>query len=557
MSGTICQLTPDGLMMIHSVQRLLQEAAVTFAERPAFSLQHQTVSYRALDQLSDQLAAYLQSELRLQQGDRVAIALPNVLQFPIAFFGVLKAGLVAVPLNPLLRQAELVHQLNDSGARVLIAEAGSTVLHVTERDTLLEQVLEVCKKGRPTLLRRLSSWARDLFADVVRDRTALPVRSFRRALSQGRQYRVRVAANQPNDIAVIQYTSGTTGVAKGVVLTHGNLLANAAQISERLAGVVVSGQETLLAPLPLYHIYSLMLQCLVMVKAGGHMVLVADPRNLEASISALKMFQPTLFAGLNRLFIGLCRHPAFIQLDFSPLKITFSGGAALTQSAAELWQSITGSSIMEGYGLAEASPVVATNLPFQQMLGSVGYPVAETDVRIVDEEGRQLSCGEAGELWVKGPQVMQGYWNRPLETAQVLQDGWLKTGDIARIAKAGAIDIVERKKDLINVSGFSVYPNELERVISCHPDILECAAVGVPDDSTGEQIKLFVVTHNPRLTIRDIREYCRERLTSYKVPRVVEFRESLPHNSVGKVLRRQLREETLRERQIKSINRSN
>lgn len=542
-------------MTIHSVQGLLQEAALKFADRPVFSASHQTLNYRALDQLSDQLAAYLQSELRLQKGERVAIALPNLLQFPIAFFATLKAGLIAVPLNPLLREAELVYQLKDSGARVLIAEAGSLALGAIEHETSLEQVLEVCKKGKPTILRKLRSWGREMLSGV-RDRHAVPTRGFRYALYLGRQHRVRVATNTAQDVALIQYTSGTTGVAKGVVLTHGNLLANADQISQRLAGVLLPGQETLLAPLPLYHIYSLTLQCLVMVKAGGHMPLVADPRDFDASVVALKTYHPTLFAGLNRLFIGLCRHPSFIQLDFHALKLTFSGGAALTQSAADLWQSVTGSSIMEGYGLAEASPVVATNMPFQSVPGSVGAPVLGTEVKIVDEEGRHLSCGEAGELWVKGPQVMQGYWKRPLDTAQVLQDGWLKTGDIARIASAGAIYIVERKKDLIKVSGFSVYPNELERVISCHPDILECAAVGIPDEVTGEQVKLFVVTHNPRLTIRDIREYCRERLTSYKVPRVVEFRESLPHNSVGKVLRRQLREEALRERQIISIHRS-
>ena len=348
-----------------------------------------------------------------------------------------------------------------------------------------------------------------------------------------------------NDTALLQYTGGTTGVAKGAMLSHGNILANVMQVKGLLGKVASTGKEVIIAPLPLYHIYSFTLNCVLMMEMGNHVVLITNPRDISAFVKELRKWNFTIFSGLNTLFVALCKAPGFSELDFGHLKLTLSGGMALTQAAADRWKLVTDCDVIEGYGLTETSPIVSVNPPDGIQLGTIGPPIPGTEVQLLDEEGGVVPKDGIGELCVRGPQVMKGYWRKPEETALVLSGGWFKTGDIAQIQGDGYIRIVDRKKDMINVSGFNVYPNELEEIISGHPDIDECVAIGLPCDSAGELIKLFVVSRNLQLGVKQVRDYARERLTAYKVPSQVEFRTTLPKSNIGKVLRRALRDEEL------------
>ncbi|HLS99758.1 MAG: AMP-binding protein [Porticoccaceae bacterium] len=520
------------------------ERTATFGEKPALTCLGHSLSYRELDRHATDFAGFLQNSLGLAPGDRIAIQLPNLLQYPVIVMAAMKVGLVVVNTNPLYTRRELDHQFSDAGVRavVVLADLASNVAAVQD-DTGVEHVIitEVGDLHPP--FKRFAINAvmklRRLPKPMARPRNVV---SFHDALARGRAAPPREVARQPEDLALLQYTGGTTGVAKGAMLSHRNLLANIQQVEDSLGQVLVEGEEILVAPLPIYHIFAFMLCMLLGVGIGARVILIPDPRNLNAFVRELKGLRFTFFAGLNTLFNALCRHPGFNRLDFSRLRITVSGGMALTRDTAERWERVTGCRIIEGYGLTEASPVVAINPVEAPKLGTVGKLLADTELKLLDANGAEVAQGQPGELWVRGPQVMSGYWQRPDATREMLdENGWLHTGDVAVMDGEGYLSIVDRIKDMIVVSGFNVYPNELEDEISKHPDVVECAAVGIADPETVEAVKLFVVTSNPALTAEDIRHFARQNLTGYKVPKHVEFIKELPKSNVGKVLRRELR----------------
>ncbi len=535
-------------MHIDSSQTLpdfIQLMLKNYAENDAFTCMGQTLSYQEIDVLSNQFASYLQNHTNLMPGDRVAVQLPNVLQYPVVVFGIFRAGMTVVNTNPLYTKRELKHQLNDSGAKALIVlaniaeTAASVVADTTVEKVIVTELADLHGPVKRILINSLVKYVKKLvpkvsFADQV---------SLREALSLGAQKNVFSVVVQPSDVAVLQYTGGTTGVAKGAMLMHSNLIANMRQLEERLEKHIDEGKEVYVAPLPLYHIYAFMMHCLSLMASGSHSVLIPNPRDLDSFAKAMKPFKVTGFVGLNTLFNGLCNNESFQSLDFSHLKLTASGGMALTSDTADLWEKMTGCVAGEGYGMTETSPVVSFNPADDIRAGTVGTAVFDTEVKVVDEEGNEQPVGESGELLVRGPQVMKGYWQRPEATAEMLsEDGWLDTGDMATIDSDGYIKIVDRKKDMIIVSGFNVYPNEIEDEVTKHPGILEAAVIGVPNEKTGEAVKMFVVKSDPALTAKDIIAFCRESLTAYKVPREVVFREDLPKTNVGKTLRRELRD---------------
>ncbi len=536
---------------MRSIPETVWDAFGEFRDKPAFSCMGKTLTYREMQEYSEQFASFLQHHTNLQPGDRVAVQLPNLLQYPVVMFGILRAGMILVNTNPLYTERELEHQLNDAGAKALVvfanlADTAARVIHKTSVETVI--VTDIADlHGFPK---------RPLINGVVRYlKRMVPAYHFpsqitmRRALALGRQQAPTAVEVQAADVAVLQYTGGTTGVAKGAMLTHANIVANMHQTQERIGELNGIGVETYAAPLPLYHIYAFTIHCMMLVTTGNHNILIPNPRDLASLVSAIKPFRLTGFVGLNTLFNGLCHNNAFQSLDFSKLKITASGGMALTADVAQLWEKVTGCKVTEGYGMTETSPVISANFPSNIHPGTVGPAVRDTEVRVLDEAGTVLPVGQVGELEVKGPQVMKGYWQRPDETAQVMDDeGWLKTGDMAIIDEEGYIRIVDRKKDMIIVSGFNVYPNEVEDEVTQHPGVLEAAVIGVPSDKTGEAVKLFVVRRDPSLTIEDIISFCRERMTGYKVPHLIEFRDELPKSNVGKVLRRELKDQELRRR---------
>lgn len=528
-----------------SLTQIWDSACKEFAYKSAFSNMGATLSYEDVDLAAEQLAAYLQNCTDLSPGDRIAIQLPNTLQYPVSVLAALRAGLVIVNTNPLYTSTETTQQFNDAGVKAVIILANNA--HMLEEVLPKVQVKTVIV----TQLADLHSFNRRLFINF----TAKYIRkivpkfslkgsvSFLTALSKGARFSLRRVKQSPEDTALIQYTVGTAGKPKGVILSHQNLIANMVQLKSRLPDTLRVGEEVSIAPLPLFHSYGFMMNCVMMPVLGGHVVLITNPRDTSGFVNELGRWDFTIFSGINTLFVSLCQHSLFGQLDMTRLKLTLSGGMALTQKVNEEWKKLTGCSITQGYGLTEAAPVVAFGGENDSEFGSVGKPLPLTDIRIVGDEGEDLCSGEIGELYIRGPQVMSGYWQDESNIPD--EDGWLATGDIARIAGNGTLRIVDRKKDIINISGFPVYPNELENVITSHPDVIECAVIGLPDEQYGEVIKLFVVTLNRRLSVKQVREYCRERLTSYKVPRLVEFRTHLPKSNVGKVLRRSLLEEEL------------
>ncbi|MYM62112.1 AMP-binding protein [Pseudomaricurvus sp. HS19] len=536
---------------MRSIPETVWDAFGQFRDKPAFTCMGKTLTYREMQEYSEQFASFLQHHTSLQPGDRVAVQLPNLLQYPVVMFGILRAGMILVNTNPLYTERELEHQLNDAGAKALVvfanlANTAANVIHKTSVETVV--VTDIADlHGFPK---------RPLINGVVRYlKRMVPAYHFpsqitmRRALALGRQQAATAAEVQPEDVAVLQYTGGTTGVAKGAMLTHANIVANMHQTQERIGELNGVGVETYAAPLPLYHIYAFTIHCMMLVNTGNHSILIPNPRDLASLVSAIKPFRLTGFVGLNTLFNGLCHNNGFQALDFSKLKITASGGMALTADVAKLWEKVTGCKVTEGYGMTETSPVISANFPSNIHPGTVGPAVRDTEVRVLDEAGTVLPVGQVGELEVKGPQVMKGYWQRPDETAQVMDaEGWLKTGDMAVLDEEGYIRIVDRKKDMIIVSGFNVYPNEVEDEITQHPGVLEAAVIGVPSDKTGEAVKLFVVRRDPSLTIEDVIGFCRERMTAYKVPHLIEFRDELPKSNVGKVLRRELKDQEMRRR---------
>ena len=529
----------------HSIIDVFNQSIEKFADLPAFHNMGHDLSYREIGQLSTQFASYLQNVLQLPHGSRVAVMMPNILQYPVTIFGILQAGMVVVNTNPLYTPRELEHQLNDSGAEaIVVLENFANTLELVLPKTQIKHVI-IANIGE-----MFGAFKGMMMNFVVRKikKMVPPYRidnavNFQAALKQGAAHSFQSVSLTPDDLAFLQYTGGTTGVAKGAMLSHGNICANMQQGAEWIKNKLVDGIEIVIAALPLYHIFALTVNLLVFFQAGAKSILITNPRDLDGFISELKKHRISVFIGLNTLFRGLLNRPEFSRIDFSSWKLALGGGMATQQAVAEDWTKVTGIPITDAYGLTEASPGVCVNpLNITQYTGSIGLPLPSTDIQIRDGHGGFMPIGEAGELWIRGPQVMKGYWNRPDETAKVLDnDGWLETGDIAVMDKWGWLKIVDRKKDMIVVSGFNVYPNEIEDVIAHYPKVLEVACVGVPSEKTGEAIKLFVVKKDASLTKDELITYCRTQLTGYKVPREIEFRDELPKSNVGKILRRELR----------------
>jgi long-chain acyl-CoA synthetase len=530
-----------------SLGELIAESVDKFRSRTAFISMGKAIAYGELDLKSRAFASYLKNVEGLHPGARVALMLPNLLQYPIAAFGALRAGYVVVNCNPLYSPRELKHQLADSGAEaIVVLENFAATLEKAIDGTALKTVI-VTGVGD-----QLGGVKGPLVNSVVRHvRRAVPgfhlpqaVR-FNRALKLGARRPFTDARVKADDVAFLQYTGGTTGVPKGAMLTHRNMVANLRQIHVWVASATRPEGETFLAALPLYHVFALQVNGFVPVMIGASNLMIANPRDIPAVIKALRGAPFTVIPGVNTLFNALLNNKEFAKLDFSRLHFAIGGGMAVQRSVAERWQSVTGKPLIEAYGLTETSPAAIANpLTLDHFNGAIGLPLPSTDIAIRDEDGRDLKVGEIGELCIKGPQVMAGYWNRPDETAKVMTaDGFLRTGDIARVDERGYVYVVDRKKDMINVSGFNVYPNEIEDVAMGHPGVLEAGAVGVPDARTGEAVKLVVVRKDATLTEADLVAYCRQHLTGYKTPRQVEFRDTLPKTNVGKVLRRELRGE--------------
>ncbi|APE31853.1 long-chain fatty acid--CoA ligase [Halomonas aestuarii] len=529
-----------------SVMDVFHASVARFGDKPAFSCMGQVLSYTELDRLSGHFAAWLQQETDLEPGDRIAIQLPNVLQFPVAVFGALRAGLVVVNTNPLYTEREMTHQFRDSGVRaiVILANMADKLERILALTDIQHVVVTSLGDLHPFPKRPLINAVVKHVKKLVPAFSLPGATAFRRALSAGARHRHREVSRGPDDIAALQYTGGTTGLAKGAMLTHRNLVANMLQARQAIGPALMEGAETIIAPLPVYHIYTFTVNCLFMMETGNHSVLIPNPRDLDGFVKTLKGVDFTGFIGLNTLFNALCDREDFRRLDFSRLHLTISGGMALTRAAAKHWEEVTGCQVAEGYGLTETSPIVSFNPVDAIQLGTIGKPVAGTQVKVVDADGLDAPYGAAGELCVRGPQVMKGYWQREDETAQAIDaQGWFRTGDIAVLQPDGYIRVVDRKKDMILVSGFNVYPNEIEDVVAAHPGVVESAAVGVPDEATGEAIKLFVVSRDAELDAETLRTWCRKELAGYKVPRFIEFRDELPKTNVGKVLRRQLRDD--------------
>lgn len=525
-----------------SLVAVLEDTCRRFADRPAFHNLGTTLTYAEIDRLSAAFANYLRS-LGLKRGDRVALMMPNLLQYPVALFGTLRAGMVVVNTNPLYTARELRHQLVDSGARcIVVLENFARVVAEVRGDTKLEHVITTAVGDMASLPKRVAVnfMVRHVKRMVPRYDIAGAVK-WRHALTVGAARPFERIEVGPQDIAFLQYTGGTTGVAKGAVLTHRNMVANLLQVAAFWRKLLVPGREVIMTPLPLYHVFCLTCNCLVFMHHGGLNVLITNPRDIPAFVKELRRWPFTFITGVNTLYNALLSHPEFSTLDFSALKLGVAGGMSLHPSVAHKWRAVTGKQLLEGYGLTETCPIVACN-PYETIvLGSVGVPLPSTEISIRDGD-RELATGEAGELCVRGPQVMRGYWNRPDETARTLsQDGWLSTGDIATVDANGFIRIIDRKKDMIIVSGFKVFPNEVEAVMAEHPAVLECGVIGVPDPKSGQAVKAFVVLREGQEASDEaLLEHCRANLTPYKVPRYVEFRTSLPKTNVGKILRREL-----------------
>jgi len=529
-----------------SVAAVFADSVRKFRDHPAYRNFGKTLTYGQADALVNQFAGYLLGELKLKKGDRVAVMMPNCLQHPIATFGILRAGLTVVNVNPLYTARELKQQLLDSGTTVLVvvdnfgqtvqqAIAGTAVKHIITtglgdllgfKGYIINFVLKYIKK-------------------MVPDYTLPGAVRFRDALAVGQTHPLPDVEITPDDIAFLQYTGGTTGVAKGAMLTHRNMVANMQQTSSWVAGSGIEpGKEVVITALPLYHIFSLTANGLLFMKLGGLNHLITNPRDMPGFVKELKNNHFTVIIGVNTLFNGLLNTPGFDQLDFSDLKISLAGGMAVQRAVAERWKKVTGNTLTEGYGLTEASPVICVNrLDLPDYNASIGLPIPSTEVSIQDENGQPLPIGEVGELCARGPQVMLGYWQMPDETRNVLsRDGWLHTGDMAKMDEQGFVYIVDRKKDMILVSGFNVYPNEVEDVLAMMPEVLEVAAIGAPDERAGEVVKVVIVKKDPNLSEAQVKAYAKANLTAYKCPRIVEFRKELPKTNVGKILRRELRD---------------
>ena len=535
-------INPDSYVSLVAV---IEEAFSKYQKLPAFTCMGKTITFEELDIKSKQFAAYLHSR-GLEPGDKIALMMPNLLQYPIALFGALRAKLIVVNTNPLYTPREMRHQFTDSGVKaIVIAENFAVNLEKIIGDTQINTVI-VSSIGE--LLGFVKGAITNFMVRKVKKMVPkynLPnTVSFKEALTQGKKFTVKETQSHPDDTILFQYTGGTTGVAKGAMLTNRNLVANMIQIRAVMLPFLEEGKEVALSPLPLYHIFAFTVNCLSLMSVGCHTVLVVNPRDLPSVMKEFKNHPITLMTGVNTLFNALLNHKDFSKLDFSHLKISVGGGMAVQRAVAEKWQKITNCPLTEGYGMTESSPVASLNpIDGSGKIGTIGIPVPSTDMRIVDDNKNPLDIDQIGEIQIKGPQVMKGYYNRPKATAETIIDGWLCTGDIGMMDKDGYFKIVDRKKDMILVSGFNVYPNEVEDVIAAHPKVLEVAAIGVPDEKSGEVVKVFIVKKDKSLTKEELSTFCKERLTGYKRPKQIEFRTELPKSPVGKILRRLLREQ--------------
>lgn len=542
--GVPAEIDPD---IYPSLIDMFEASIARYCDQAAFMNMGQTLTYRALEEQSRAFAAYLQQELKLVKGDRVALMMPNILQYPIALFGVLRAGLTAVNVNPLYTPRELEHQLKDSGAKaiVIVSNFANTLERVVYqtgvKHVILTRMGDHLGLAKGTLVNFIVKYVKKLvpkynLPDAI---------SFRRALSKGHHLQYIKPHIEAEDLAFLQYTGGTTGVAKGAMLTHRNMLANLEQSITFFNQSVKPGCELVVTALPLYHVFALTVNCLAFLRIGACNLLISNPRDIPGFVRELKKYDFTCITGVNTLFNALLNNDEFCQMKFKSLRLVVGGGMSVNRAVAERWAKVTGTRLLEGYGLTECSPLVAAcPQDLEKHNGTIGLPVCSTDVRLIDDQGAEIhELHQAGELQVRGPQVMKGYWQRPEATAEIMRDGWLSTGDIVEMLEQGFLRIVDRKKDMILVSGFNVYPNEIEDVVAMHPKVLEVAAVGIPSEQTGEQVKLFVVRRDPTLDEAALIAHCRKHLTAYKVPKLIEFRTELPKSNVGKILRRVLRDE--------------
>ncbi|MDP4486592.1 long-chain-fatty-acid--CoA ligase FadD [Pseudoalteromonas piscicida] len=528
----------------NSLLELFEKSFADYAQYPAYTNMGKTLTYQQVDEKTKAVASYIQNELKLGRGDKVAVMMPNLLQTPVTILGVLRAGCTVVNVNPLYTVRELEHQLNDSESKAIfiLANFAHTLEQALPKTSVKHVVLTEIGDMLGGFKKHLVNFVVKHFKKMVPDFSLPNTIPFKEVIAAD-PTKYQKPDVTLSDLAFLQYTGGTTGVSKGAMLTHGNMVANLEQVSGCLDTVLVKGKEVVITALPLYHIFALTANCLTFMKYGGHNILITNPRDMPAFVKELAKVPFTAITGVNTLFNGLLNTPGFADLDFSTLKMSLGGGMAVQRPVAERWQKVTKSKLMEGYGLTECAPLV-TICPhdLEAYNGSIGLPAPSTDIKIVDDTGNETPKGEPGELCVKGPQVMAGYYNRPDATAECLKDGWFATGDIATYDDDGFFYIVDRKKDMILVSGFNVFPNEIEEVVAMHEGVLEVAAVGVPHEVSGEQVKVFIVKKDPSLTEKDIIAHCRDNLTNYKVPKLVEFRDELPKTNVGKILRRALKE---------------
>jgi long-chain acyl-CoA synthetase len=528
-----------------SINEVFDEACGRFGPNTGFLHMGRQLTFAELDRYTAQFASYLQNVCGLKKGDRIALQMPNCLQYPIAMFGAIRAGLIIVNTNPLYTPREMEHQFKDSGAKaiVIMANFAYNLQEVLGR-TEIKHVI-VTELG--DMLGFPKGWVVNAAVKYIKKMVPaynLPgAVSFKQALARGAAKPMEKVEVTSSDIAFLQYTGGTTGVSKGAVLTHRNICANMEQNYQWMGTTLKEGEEVVITALPLYHVFSLTVNCLTFMRYGGMNVLITNPRDIPAFIKELQAVPFTVITGVNTLFNALMNHPDFAKLDFKRLKTTVGGAMAVQRAVSDRWRQMTGGALVEGYGLTEASPVVSCNpISGGEKIGTIGLPFPSTDIKIVDDDGNEVPMGEPGEICVKGPQVMQGYWQRQDETDKVIKDGWLHTGDVAQAEPDGFFRIVDRKKDMILVSGFNVYPNEVEDVLARHPKVLEVAVIGIPDDHSGETIKAFIVKRDATLTVDELKEFAKTELTGYKVPKHYEFRDELPKTNVGKILRRALRD---------------
>ena len=532
-----------------SINDVIEVGFTKFKNNPAFHNMGTTLTYEEIDRLSLKFASYLQNDLHLQKGDRVALMMPNILQYPIALFGVLRAGLVAVNVNPLYTPRELEHQLKDAGAKAIVIFANSA--NVLEKVIASTPVKTVIVTEVGDMLKFPKNYIVNFVLKHVKKMVpafSIPnAVSFKEVIAKGDAQKFKKVDVKLDDIAFLQYTGGTTGVAKGAILTHKNIVANMVQARAWIKNLITDGKEIIITPLPLYHIFSLTANCFIFNSVGALNVLITNPRDIPGFVKELQKWKFTSITGVNTLFNGLLNNEEFRKLDFSHLKVTLGGGMAVQKAVAERWKEVTGRPLIEAYGLTETSPAACINpMSLKDYNGFIGLPIPSTEIEIKDDNGKTLPLGEIGEICIRGPQVMAGYYNRPEETAKVMTvDGFFKTGDLGFMNEMGYSKIVDRKKDMILVSGFNVYPNELEDVIVQNSKVLECAAIGIPDEKSGEVVKVFVVKKDESLTQDELMKFCREHLTSYKVPKMIEFRKELPKSNVGKILRKDLRAEAV------------